>query len=157
MRTRRTCELFPPAFDLIPLHIVCFLSDLVISFCTSPAKRLAQRWPLRGYRLFHRFKTGQVAIGKIRTLKCRYCSTDRSLSVMAATGPRGAKDPNVDVEGILGELRKELDAIEAAILSLERQYRPANLRPDGRFDCSTRSRTKGENGFHRNAEPEQIS
>ncbi len=57
----------------------------------------------------------------------------------------------------LGELRKELDAIEAAILSLERLYRPANLRPDRRLDCSTRSRTEGANGFHRNPEPEQIS
>jgi len=75
-----------------------------------------------------------------------------------ATPPRvPRKHPIMDVEGILGELRQELDAIEAAILSLEHLYRPANLSPDRRLDCSTRSRTEGTNGFHRNPEPEQIS
>ncbi len=63
----------------------------------------------------------------------------------------------MDVEGILAELRKELDGIEAAILSLERLYRTANLRPDRRLDCFKRSRTEGANGFDKNPEPEQIS
>ena len=63
----------------------------------------------------------------------------------------------MDVEGILAELRKELDAIEAAILSLERLCRSATLRPDRRLDRFTRSRTEGANGFDKNPEPVQIS
>jgi hypothetical protein len=63
----------------------------------------------------------------------------------------------MDVEGILAELRKELDAIEAAILTLERLHRPANPRPDRRLDCSTSSRTEGANGYHKNPELEPTS
>ena len=63
----------------------------------------------------------------------------------------------MDVEGILAELRKELDAIEAAILTLERLHRPVNPRPDRRLDYSTSSRTEGANGYHKNPEPEPTS
>jgi len=63
----------------------------------------------------------------------------------------------VDLEYVLAELRKELDGIEAAILSLKRLRRPGNPRLDRRLDLSTRSRTNGANGFLRNSAPEESS
>jgi hypothetical protein len=63
----------------------------------------------------------------------------------------------MNVEYLLAELRKELDAIEAAILSLERVNSPDNPRPNRPLDFPARSRTHGANGFHRNPASEQSS
>jgi hypothetical protein len=63
----------------------------------------------------------------------------------------------MDVQRVLAELRKELDAIEGAVLILERLDRPANLRADLRLECSTRVRAVGANSFHSSPEPEEIS
>ena len=63
----------------------------------------------------------------------------------------------MDLEYVLGELRKELDSIETAISSLERLRRRGNQGLDRRLDLSTRSRTNGANGFLRNSAPEESS
>jgi hypothetical protein len=63
----------------------------------------------------------------------------------------------MDLEYVLGELRRELDGIEAAILSLERLRRPGNPRLDHRLDLSMRSGSNRANGFLRNSAPEESS
>lgn len=62
----------------------------------------------------------------------------------------------MDLAKVLAELRNERDALDAAILSLERLDRPGKLagRPP---NVSTRSHTDGANGFHRNLAPEANS
>jgi hypothetical protein len=62
----------------------------------------------------------------------------------------------MDVERVLSELRKERDAIEAAIFNLERVARPGNLGPRRLPDSAPRSRTSGVNGFHTNLAPEET-
>jgi hypothetical protein len=61
----------------------------------------------------------------------------------------------MDLEKILAELRKERDAIEAAISNLERLSRPGKVGPGGPTDVSTRRHIDGANGFRGSLAPEE--
>lgn len=56
----------------------------------------------------------------------------------------------MDLEKILAQLRKEREALDEAIFSLERLGRPRGL-PGRPPDLATKSPTNGANGNHRTA------
>jgi hypothetical protein len=62
---------------------------------------------------------------------------------------------SVDLEYVLAELRKELDAIDAAISSLERLDRTGNPRLGRSKDLTAVGPTKGANRGYRTAAPGQ--
>lgn len=57
----------------------------------------------------------------------------------------------MDLEKVLAELRKERDAIDAAIFSLERLARPGNTSQIRLPSLAAKSPTNGLNGNHRSA------
>jgi hypothetical protein len=63
----------------------------------------------------------------------------------------------MDLEKVIAELRSERDAIDAAILSLERLGRPGKPGPGRPLGSATRSDTDGANGFHQSLAPEESS
>jgi hypothetical protein len=63
----------------------------------------------------------------------------------------------MDLEKVLAEMRHERDAIDAAILSLERLRRPSKLGPGRPLDSAPKSHADGTNGFHRNLAQEESS
>jgi len=63
----------------------------------------------------------------------------------------------MDLEKVLAELRNERDAIDTAILSLERLGRPGKPGPGRPLGSATRSHTDDTNGFHRSLAPEESS
>jgi hypothetical protein len=64
---------------------------------------------------------------------------------------------SLDLEYVLAELRKELDAVDAAIYSLERLDRAGSPRPGRSKDLETVGPTKGANRGYRTAAPGQDS
>jgi hypothetical protein len=56
----------------------------------------------------------------------------------------------MDLERVLAELRKERDAIESAIFSLERLGRSGNTSPGRHPGLAAKSPTNGVNGNHGN-------
>jgi hypothetical protein len=63
----------------------------------------------------------------------------------------------MDLEKVLAEMRHERDAIDAAILSLERLSRPGKPGTGRPLDSAPKSHTDGTNGFHRSLAPEESS
>lgn len=58
----------------------------------------------------------------------------------------------MNLENVLIQLRKERQALDEAIFSLERLRRPGSL-PGRSPDLATKSPTNGANGNHRTASP----
>jgi hypothetical protein len=59
----------------------------------------------------------------------------------------------MNLEYVLSELRKELDAIDQAIVSLERLNRSGNLSATRPFDMAARNGSKGAKDRYRTAAP----
>jgi hypothetical protein len=63
----------------------------------------------------------------------------------------------MDLEKVIAEMRHERDALDAAILSLERLRRHGKPGPDRPLDSAAKSHTDGTNGFRRSSAPEESS
>jgi hypothetical protein len=63
----------------------------------------------------------------------------------------------MNLEHVLAELRRERDAIDAAIVSLERLGYPGKTEAHRLSDSPAKSYTAGANGSFRNLTPEESS